>query len=326
MTEINAIIDFKTYMKSTVDDKFQIFINNLFPTNRSPKYWVNWQKAYHFDASTEIKLNTLNYLVGKRDQVETLAYNLFKDNPELLQLVPLLIATRYAEIDVLATSLSPEELSYYTADGYFDFNFNNPDPADFDQYFNFIKDSGLLEFIGYHVDRSLIDYVQGVNVGLDSNARKNRGGKQNEMMLENTMIEMLQGTNWKCQTQATGHFVESTWGITVPEVLKAGSKGGRRYDGAIYNPDRNEVTIIETNFYGGGGSKLKAVAGEFSSIYETSLRDAPHINFVWISDGKGWHTAVNPMREAFDVIPTIFNWRMIQQGYLKELITNGMPD
>ena len=121
-------------------------------------------------------------------------------------------------------------------------------------------------------------------------------------------------------TQATGKWIEENWNIVVPEVLDSNSKGGRRYDGAVFNKENGSVTIIETNFYNGGGSKLKSVAGEFSSIYETSLRDADNIKFVWLSDGLGWLSAKNPMREAFDVIPTIINLHMLKDGYMKKII------
>ena len=144
---------------------------------------------------------------------------------------------------------------------------------------------------------------------------------QNEIILEHNLKDVtFNDSNLKYKTQATGKWIEENWGITVPEVLQKGKKGGRRYDGAVLNKNQKSVTIIETNFYGDGGSKLKAVAGEFSSLYETSLRDAHDVKFVWISDGPGWLKAKNPMREAFDVIPVIINLQMVKNGFLKEIV------
>lgn len=313
------------YLAATPQERFELFWDTRFPTNRLPTYWVDWSKATHMPSTAEIGLNTLNYLVGKGADAEHLAKSLFIEQPQLLSLVPILIASRDADFEVLFSTDDINALSYASDIKYYQLDFKHPDMDNLDTYMQFIRESGLLHFIAYDLDKSLTDYVKGVEVGLNSNARKNRGGTQNENMFNATLAELCAGTDWQYKSQATAQYILDAWGIVVPEVLAKGAKGGRRYDGAVFNPERNEVTVIETNFYGGGGSKLKAVSGEFSSLYETSLQRAPHVNFVWISDGKGWDTAKNPLREAFDVIPTIFNWRMIRDGYLDDVVVNGTP-
>lgn len=304
------------YLDKSTDEKFAQFMNTRFPTNRTPKYWVNWKKVRENVAEYELYLTTLNYLVGKRDIQEAATF-LFTKQPELLKAVPLLLASRESELSVLTMQEGSTDLSYY------DLDFGNPDISKLSDYMKFMNDSGILEFISEDVHQSLVDYVSGIEVGLDSNGRKNRSGTMNEDILELNLKRVTQNTGWEYATQATGKMILAKWAIEVPEVLQSGAKGGRRYDGAIFNPERNEVTIIETNYYGGGGSKLKAVSGEFSSIYATSLKNAAHVNFAWISDGLGWDTAKNPMREAFDVIPTIFNLKMVSDGYLHDLVQEG---
>jgi type II restriction enzyme len=304
------------YLAMSNDEKFSQFMVTRFPTNRTPQYWVNWNKVATNVDKNRSAIQSLYSLVHN-DNPEQTARDLFFNDPNLLKLIPVLLATREQDISVLTIDEQTKQLGHY------ELNFQQPDIKQLDHYLNFIRESGLFDFIRT-LDSSLVDYLAGVEVGLDSNGRKNRGGTMNENILEDTLRNLVSETGWKYQAQATGSAIHNNWGIHVPEVLKAGTKGGRRYDGAVYNPDRDEVTIIETNFYGGGGSKLKAVAGEFSSLYETSLKFAHHVNFAWISDGPGWDTAQNPMREAFDVIPTIFNLQMVGDGYLHDLIRDGL--
>ncbi len=76
--------------------------------------------------------------------------------------------------------------------------------------------------------------------------------------------------------------------------------------------------LIEVNYYSGGGSKLKSVAGEFSSLYTLTKSDITH--FIWITDGEGWLTAKRPLRETFDHIDYVMNIDMIKQGLLKEIL------
>ena len=158
---------------------------------------------------------------------------------------------------------------------------------------------------------------------MNSNGRKNRSGQQNELILENN-LKLVVEHNPYCEysTQATGSYIKKRWGVDVPEALDSKKNGGRRYDGALYNSKTGKVVIIETNFYGGGGSKLKAVAGEFSEMYGQYLKGADNVDFVWISDGPGWDTARNPMSEAFQVIPNIINLSMVNDGYVSAIVNS----
>ncbi|MQS89573.1 type II restriction endonuclease [Companilactobacillus mishanensis] len=300
------------YLSKSNGDKFQYFMDTRVSTNRTPKYWVNWHNVRENIKPYELSLNTLNFLVGK-DDIESVARKLFIEQPKLLSAIPILIASRDKEMDILNLD-DDGNMDFYNVD------FSKPDVTRIDSYMNFIKETGLLGFLQNDLNKSLVDYVYGVQTGLDSNGRKNRSGTQNETILLMNMKKVAKhNPGFEYKEQATAKSILSSWGIVVPEVLEKGAKGGRRYDGAIYNPEKNLVTVIETNFYGGGGSKLKSVSGEFSSIYETSLKSAPNVNFVWISDGPGWDTAKNPMKEAFDVIPTIINLGMVKQGFLSEI-------
>lgn len=300
------------YLRLSIKDKFDYFMNTRFPTNRTPEYFVNWDKVSNNVENYKIGLNTLNYLVGSTNIKEDAA-RLFSQQPHLIKLIPLLIASRDKVITVLKID---QDMNYYNLD------FEDIDISKIDAYINFMEESGLLNFLRDTVDSNLVDYVYGVEVGLDSNTRKNRSGSQNESILEVNLQRSIKDTNLEYKTQASADYIKNRWGITVPEPLDGGLTGGRRYDAAVFNPELNRVTIIETNYYGGGGSKLKAVAGEFSDMYLTSLRDAKNVDFIWISDGLGWDSAKNPLREAFAIIPNIINLNMVKKGFLRELLLN----
>ncbi|WP_270516401.1 type II restriction endonuclease [Pediococcus acidilactici] len=301
------------YLSQPLNEKFEYFMGSRFPTNRTPQYYVNWDKVVKNTRETEVSLNTLNYLVGK-ENIEEEAFVLFKEQPQLLRTIPCLLASRDSNLEILTFN---EKLEHYKID------FNNIDTNNISKYIKFISETGLFSFLQNDLKSNLVDFVYGVETGLDSNARKNRGGTQNETILEFNLKKATKGTKLEYLIQATAANIKKKWGVTVPEPLDKKLKGGRRYDGAVYNPQTDKVFVIETNYYGGGGSKLKAVCGEFSDMYITSLKDAQKVDFIWISDGKGWDTAKNPLREAFGVIPNIFNLSMVNKGFLREMVITG---
>lgn len=307
---------FNEYFIKSNSDKFSYFMDTRFSTNRLPTYWVNWENVLNNIKPYEVSLNTLNYLVGKKD-IKNEAKMLFTEQPDLLKAIPILLASRDMDIDVLVHNGNGDRIQMST----YKIDFKNPNAKGLDKYLDFMEETGLLKFLENNLNKSLVDYVYGVQAGLDSNGRKNRGGTQNEIILGMTLSALVKkNKELEYKEQATGDWIFKNWNIVVPETIEKDAKGGRRYDGAVYNPEKDTVTIIETNFYNGGGSKLKAVAGEFSSLYETSLRAARKVNFVWISDGPGWSSAKNPMREAFDVIPAIINLKMVEDGMLEDIV------
>lgn len=306
-------MNYNEYMTLSNNEKFELFMNTLFPTNRTPSYWVNWNNVRNNIKAHELNLNTLNFLVGK-ENIKEEARKLFLSQPQLLNTVPILLAAREEEIGVL--SFENNQMVANSLD------FKNPDIKVIDKYLNFMEESGLLEFLANDLNKSLVDYVFGVQAGLDTNGRKNRSGSQNETILEYNLKNLAQrNNNLEFTTQATAKYIKDNWNITVPDAKDQKAKGGRRYDGAVFNKETRKVTLIETNFYGGGGSKLKAVSGEFSNLYNFLKNEAPNeINFVWISDGPGWETARNPMQEAFEIIPNIINLKMVRDRYLDAIV------
>src|SRR5699024_9382581 len=148
-------------------ERLNIFMNSLSKTNRTPEYYVNWIKVEKNTREFELELNTMNYLLGKSN-IEEEATRLFTNQPNLLTAIPSLIASRDKKLEVLI--LDEDDLDFI------DLDFSSPDVNKLDDYMEFLNDSGLLAFMKQNISRNLVDYVYGVEAGLDSNARKNRSG------------------------------------------------------------------------------------------------------------------------------------------------------
>lgn len=294
------------YIYLSNEDRLKQFLNTLSVTNRTPEYYVNWKKVDRETKKYELELNTLNYLIGK-DDIYLEALRLFTKQPNLLKAIPSLIASRDKVLDILTID-NDDNMSFEQLD------FKTIDASRIDDYMKFIEKSGLLKFLQRHANRSLVDYVYGVETGLDSNARKNRSGKTMEGILERyvSRISKEQKLEWKAQ--ATAKFIKNEWGIEVPV-----DKSERRFDVAVYSKEKHKVWLLETNYYGGGGSKLKSVAGEFTELSQFVVTSDDDVEFVWVTDGQGWLTAHLPLAEAFSHITNVFNLEMLREGFLSEL-------
>ena len=299
-------MNLKNYLIKTPQERLTIFLESLSITNRTPEYYVNWKKVERETKKYELELNTLNYLIGK-DDIYLEALDLFTKQPNLLKAIPSLIASRDRVLDILTID-NDDNMSFEQLD------FKTIDPSRIDDYMKFIEQSGLLMFLQHHANRSLVDYVYGVETGLDSNARKNRSGTTMEGILERHVAKISQEQKLEWKSQATAQFIKDKWGIKVPV-----DKSERRFDVAVYSQEKHKVWLIETNYYGGGGSKLKAVAGEFTELSQFVVTSDDAVEFVWVTDGQGWKTAHLPLAEAFSHITNVFNLEMLREGFLSEL-------
>lgn len=293
------------YQNLTSDERLNLFLTTLSITNRTPEYYVNWDKVERETKQYELELNTLNYLIGKENIFEE-TLRLFEQQPNLIKAIPSLIASRDKVLDILSID-DNDDMSFERLD------FSIIDTERIEDYVIFAENSGLLEFLQNKANRSLVDYVYGVEAGLDSNARKNRSGTTMEGILERHVSKLASelGLEWKAQ--ATAAYIKDKWNIEVPV-----DKSERRFDVAVYSKN-NKLWLIETNYYGGGGSKLKAVAGEFTELSQFVVQSKDDVEFVWVTDGQGWKTAHLPLSEAFGHIVNVFNLNMLKNNYLHDL-------
>ena len=296
---------YNEYMGSAPEEKLKYFLSTLSITNRTPEYHVNWEKVNGGVKKHALALNTLNYLIGLNNLYEE-AIQLFTQQPNLLEAVPVLFASRDVHLDVMEVD-EDESIFFYNLD------FKNVDTTNIQKYVDFMQKSGLLDFLKHSANRSLVDYAYGVEVGLDSNGRKNRSGKVMEDLLEGQLRAVADFYGYQTMTQATAHRMRQEWQVEVPV-----DKSERKFDGALFDSHKRRLFLFETNYYGGGGSKLKSVAGEFKSLYNHIIQNSEGIEFVWVTDGQGWKTTAKPLSEAFAVIPNIFNINQLHHGYLRE--------
>jgi type II restriction enzyme len=175
----------------------------------------------------------------------------------------------------------------------------------------FMKESGFLNLLSNRNIKSIPDYFLGVEVGLDSNGRKNRGGTAMETITELFVKDICDRKGFEYIAQATAAKIKSKWNKDI--TVKNSSK---TVDFAINTPQK--LYLIETNFYGGGGSKLKSTAGEYSDIYNQWTSDGHQ--FIWVTDGIGWKTTQRPLRDTFNSTDYIINLDMIQKGILEGII------
>lgn len=292
----------------SAEETWTLLTTTLTDSIRSWDYWVDWTKVLGNAREYEVDLNTLNYLVGKENVEDELRF-LLRRHPSIARVVPILVATRDNDFKVLT---DPEQFGYET------FTFprkGSLDAGQIEAVVRFCDKTGLLDLFRKRELKSVWDYVVGVEVGLDSNARKNRGGTSMENLLEGLIKRMCEGNSLDYIAQATQEKVESKWGITIPRKKK-----DPKYDFAVRNQDR--IYLIETNYYGASGSKLKSTAGEYRDV-AAALQQAG-FGFIWVTDGRGWESTFNDLRDTFDRIDYTLNLHFVRQGLLTHIITNRM--
>lgn len=293
------------------EEVFSYLMNNLKPSNRTWDYFINWKKVFNNISNIEVGLNTLNYIIGKED-IEKALFYLLKQQPNLILTFPYLLASRDKKLVILH--------EYDMANFIFkDFDFSTKidvlSETEIISAIDFLKYSGFLELLQVEKIKNLVDYVIGVEAGLDSNGRKNRSGHIMEDIVETFIDDICLRNGWKYLKEATAATLLSEWNIELPV-----DKSRRRLDFVIHNGIN--IYLIETNFYGGGGSKLKSTAKEYEKI--SKYWNDSGFKFLWITDGIGWKTSALPLEEAFDNLDYILNLEMLSNNLLEDILKNNI--
>lgn len=259
-------------------ERFENFMLPLKETHFSLRDYVDFRKVAANVDAISIRLNQLNYLIGQEDMGSAVR-SLWNENPKVFSVLDILIAVRTKDRKkVLDSHGAVRSVSDY---------FTSPE-----QITAFLDETGLTEVFQSKQIRNLVDYVFGVEVGLDSNARKNRGGHIMEALVADTLRKNgIAFEQEVCYTE-------------FPEIVKALGADKKRFDFVVRT---SRITyLIEANFYTGGGSKLNEVARSYSEL-APKINAVPGFEFVWITDGIGWNDARNKLEEAFAHIPDIYN-------------------
>ncbi|MBD5636510.1 MAG: restriction endonuclease [Clostridia bacterium] len=266
------------------------------------RYYVDFQKVFGNVDSIKVELNILNSLIGSSD-IEAEFDALLGKYPEILKCIPLLLAVR--ERELYAIDEEGECLyNFYRA---------NCSPA---QYKVFMRKTGLFDLMERHIVNNLVDYVTGVEVGLDSNGRKNRGGHLMEDLVESYIIKagLIKGKDYFKEMYLSE--IERKWNIDLSSLSNNGD-AAKRFDFVIKTPET--IYAIETNFYKASGSKLNETARSYKMLAQES-RNIDGFAFVWFTDGTGWLSAKHNLKETFDVLENIFCIKDLENGAIEKLI------
>lgn len=252
-------------------------------------YYVDFEKVYKNVDKIKIELNILNALIGSKD-IEKEFIQLVSKYPETLKCIPLLLAVRSDEIYAI------------DGDGEFYYDFKNMNYS-IKQYTVFMRKTGLFKLMEKHIIHSLVDYVTGVETGLDSNGRKNRGGHLMENLVESFIIKAGYVKDQNYFKEMYIHDITEKWGIDLSAISNQG-KSEKRFDFVIKT--YTMIYGIETNFYTGGGSKLNETARSYKQIAQ-EVDTIDGFTFVWFTDGNGWASARHNLEETFDVMEHIYS-------------------
>ena len=264
-------------------------------------YYIDFEKVYRNVEGIKVELNILNSLIGSKN-IEADFETLLEKYPEILKCIPLLLAVRANEIYAI------------DGDGEFTYEFKEPNLSA-EQYKVFMRKTGLFDLMANHIVNNLVDYATGVETGLDSNGRKNRGGHLMENLVESFIKKSGFIKNETYFKEMYIHQITEKWNIDLSAISNQG-KMEKRFDFVI----RTDKMIygIETNFYGSGGSKLNETARSYKTLaLETDTIDG--FTFVWFTDGKGWTKAKNNLEETFDVMEHIYNIKDLENGIINEV-------
>ncbi|MFK7780361.1 MAG: type II restriction endonuclease [Candidatus Gracilibacteria bacterium] len=272
-------------------------------------YFTDFEKVKLNVQKVKVELNILNSLIGE-DNIEEEFIKLVDEYPSIRKTLPLLIAVRKDKLRDTSIitdmdTLIAKNKQYIFYDEMND-NIKN-------ELLIFFRESGLKDiFQNIHI-KNLVDYYFGVEVGFDTNARKNRTGTMMENLVSKFLAEFCkENRNYSYIEQATQKRIIETFDYKIKI-----DKNSRRFDFALFNNDTEKLYLIEVNYYSGGGSKLKATAGEYQYLHD--FLKSQNLEFIWITDGKGWLTALNALEETFNHNDYVINIDMLKNGILKNI-------
>lgn len=268
---------------------FEKFMSQLSETNATLGYYSDFNKIRKNVNEIAISLKMLNFLLGKDDLREAVTA-LWKRDKRAFEVLDILIATR-----------RKDKKKFIGEDG--KINLVSSLFTSIDGVMKFLEETGLAEVFKRSDVHDLVDYVFGVETGLDSNARKNRSGDITEMFLHHIL-----------ETNGIEHRME-VYSREFPEIKSLLGEDEKRFDFVIKT--RKQTYLIELNFYSGGGSKPNEVARAYRELAPI-VNNVDGFEFVWITDGEGWNRAKSKLAEAYNEIPRMYNFTTLPE-FLNEI-------
>lgn len=281
---------------------FDAWLSNFKKVIAGYKYYTDFDKVYSNVNSVKVGLNIMNYLIGSHD-IENDFVALYKEFPVILRCIPILLAKREYEIPT------------FDKDGEHTYNFKKPNYSA-QQYSFFMKETGLFELMSQSHVKNLVDYVTGIETGLDSNGRKNRGGDAMEDLVERYLVKagLVQGITYFKEMYI--HEIQDKWSVDLSCISNDGDTE-KRFDFVIKRPTM--IYGIETNFYASNGSKLNETARSYKTL-AMETQELDNFAFVWITDGQGWKSAKHNLKETFDVLEHLYCIAELENGIISKAL------
>lgn len=280
---------------------FKEWLSTFRPCISNYGYYANFTKIHANAKKLKVELNILNSLIGSKNIEEDFT-NVISKYPETLKCIPILLAVRANKIYAI------------DADGEYNFSFTKCNYS-IEEYKMFMRKTGLFDLLENHIINNLFDYVTGVETGLDSNGRKNRGGHLMEDLVESFIIKAGFVKNKNYFKEMYIHEIEEKWKVKLSAISNSG-KTEKRFDFVIQTD--KQLYVIETNFYASRGSKLNETARSYKTLAQ-EVATISGVTFIWFTDGCGWNTAKHNLEETFDVLDTVYNIQDLEDGILEHL-------
>lgn len=293
---------------------FEDIIKNLKKSVTPADYFVDYPKVYVNVKDYEVHLNILNTLIGK-DNIEDEFVELVSQYPEVMRSIPILLATHEHKFNIInvpcvevLNNIRNGEYNFFD-EQYICYDFNKLNHS-IEDYANFLKKSGLLELLQNRKIKNLVDYVIGIEVGLDSNSRKNRSGK----IMEDIVEEFFKVSGIEYYKQIKYEEIDEKFGTNFCSIGKATKK----FDFVFKSKNNNDLIVMEVNCYGTQGSKPNETAKGYIEL-NNKVKGIQGAKFVWITDGNGWNRSKLNLEDAYDNIEHLYTIKDLENNILERL-------
>ncbi len=294
--------------QESFDAIVDIFHDTLINTNRGYQFFVDWQKVKQNIEKYRVELHILNSLIRCSDFDSTLRH-LITNYPEVLPVIPLLLAVRDLQIKVVKDFMDADSDTVT-----YDFRKRELSQKELEELIIFFERTGLKDFFQNFSCQSIQDYVAGVEVGLDTHARKNRSGKAMELVVDPIIQDIVkqQKLPFQIESQKYFRYLSDRYGISVSSSLI-----NRKADFILIG-DKGEIVNIEVNFFSGTGSKPQEIVDSYinrqNELYDNGF------DFIWITDGLGWKGQKNQIRKGLEMIDYPLNLHFVRKGLLERIL------
>lgn len=293
----------------SLEETIERFHETIIDTNRSYNFFVNWEKVEQHVDKYKIELSILDALIGSRNFNKDLE-NILKKYPEVLPVIPILIAVRDARLKVI------RDFSDADTD-IMEYNFTERKLSELEirVLIEFFEKTGLKNFFENLSTKSIRDYVTGVEVGMDTHARKNRSGDSMELVIKPFIerINLKHDNRYIILFQKNFNYLQKNFGIKVSASIR-----NRKADFILINADKDRVVNIEVNFYSGTGSKPQEIVDSYINRQEELKENG--FEFIWITDGYGWKGQKNQIEKGFRKVNYLLNLHFVRKGLLEDIL------